>query len=214
MASISSLFGPSGLILLGVILSAVGAMWASTERARFEHDLRVKSDEISELNRRALQTATGGDSFCYFVIGPFSGSSAVLALDHKGEFPLYDVTAEIVDHDKMTELGTGRDKITWTELASARTIINLGNVPPGQSRVLTPDWDFGPGESKSFGVFFAARNGTITQQVELVRVDGEWVSATRVSRDPAHGEEREELLVKIHPEFPRNAEGQVDWFSR
>jgi hypothetical protein len=60
------------LVLLGAILSAIGAFWASArqekfniDRLQYERELRSKSEEISELHKRIVAEITGGEGFCY-----------------------------------------------------------------------------------------------------------------------------------------------------
>jgi hypothetical protein len=64
-ASISALGSVSGLpasvVVLGALVAASGALWASSERTRFERGLRERSDEIARLNREIAASVTGGD---------------------------------------------------------------------------------------------------------------------------------------------------------
>jgi len=77
---------PAAAILIGTMLSVVGAIWSgqnqttsATHRAQFEHDLRLKSDqiatltgqiagksdEIARLNGEIAASVTGGNEFVY-----------------------------------------------------------------------------------------------------------------------------------------------------
>jgi hypothetical protein len=66
------LLGPPGLILLGVIISGIGAFWAAFQQVGVERELRLRSDKIAELSQNALNSVTGGDSFCYIQFYGFS----------------------------------------------------------------------------------------------------------------------------------------------
>ena len=96
---IQILWQPSALIFLGVILSAIGAFLASLQSGKFEHDLRVKSDEIAKLNKEIVNQTIGGDSFCYLSVGSIDNQEniGILVVVHQGKHPLYDVNARIVD---------------------------------------------------------------------------------------------------------------------
>jgi hypothetical protein len=100
---IGELWGPSGLILLAALLGAIGVFWAETRKNFAERQLREKSDKIAELNEKVAGLVTGGDSFCYFQIGsldPATNRGILVALS-SGQYPLYEVTARIVDLQKM-----------------------------------------------------------------------------------------------------------------
>lgn len=81
---LSMIAGPPGLMLIAAILGAIGALWASRQQAQFERELRLKSEEIAQLNKKTLDAVTGGDSFCYLSIYPH-GEKASLMWNHHGE---------------------------------------------------------------------------------------------------------------------------------
>ena len=60
---------PAIVVLVGVLITAIGAFLSSSERTDFERELRKKSDEIAALNRQIAASVTGGDSFCYVQFG-------------------------------------------------------------------------------------------------------------------------------------------------
>jgi gas vesicle protein len=62
--------GPASVIFIGVIISALGALWAARQQAKSAEALRNKSDEIAALNREIAQSIIGGDSFCYLSVSP------------------------------------------------------------------------------------------------------------------------------------------------
>ncbi|MEJ7606336.1 MAG: hypothetical protein WKF37_08720 [Bryobacteraceae bacterium] len=73
--------------------NAIQQLSASTiQTSKLQEKLLSQSDTISDLARQGITTATGGDSFCYMAI--VNGNPIFL---HSGKFPLYDVTARIVD---------------------------------------------------------------------------------------------------------------------
>jgi len=94
---IQSLWGPSGLILLGAVLSAIGALWSSQQQGEFERHLREKSDEIAALNKEVVNLVTGGKSFCYMTVSNINPQSNVglLTFVHSGEHPMFNVAARI-----------------------------------------------------------------------------------------------------------------------
>ena len=91
------IFTPAGLILLGVILSAIGAYLASTQQTQFEHELRKKSDEISGLNREIVNLVTGGGSFAFvYPVVEQSTQDLVLYIVQQGDYPVFDAEVQVM----------------------------------------------------------------------------------------------------------------------
>lgn len=199
--------GPATVTFAFAIVGAAGAFWSVMQGALWERELRKKSDEIAELNRRTAASVTGGDSWCYLALdGQLDdGNSGTLVLVHQGEYPLYDVSIRIVDLDKFEQI---KGNLSLQALAHSDTILNPGNLSPNQASMLGA-WEI-PEKGLRWNIFFAARNGFFTQRLRLLRVSGHWASATTVIRD-ALGKEPETLLEKISEDFPRNSEGEVEW---
>lgn len=55
----------------------------------------------------------------------------------------------------------------------------------------------------------SARNGVVTQELTLRKVNGEWREATRVTREKEG--QKIVLLEDAHPEFPRDQLGKPLW---
>lgn len=198
------ILGPSGLILLGAILSAIGALWASQQQAKFEHDLKVKSEEIAKLNREIVNSVIGGDSFCYLSIGSINPQNniGILVAVSQGEHPIYDVRARIVDLQKFEKI---KDNLTLQTINQSETHINIGNMIKGMSWMVR---EFPLGNTtlqKNFNIFFIARNGFYIQLLRLRKVNDKWISATKVEKNG------EVIFEKIHDNFPRSEKGEIDW---
>jgi hypothetical protein len=206
------LWGPAGLILLGAILSAIGALWAFQQKASFERELRVKSDEIAELNKEIVKSVIGGDSFCYLTIMSLDPrtNSGILTVIHQGDHPIYDVTARIADLQKMEVLeekmkATGSNILDFQEVMKANTIIQIGNMAKGPSASPIGPFSLGTGIERGFNIFFSARNGVFTQLLRMKKINDKWINAAKVERDG------KVLFEKIDSDFPRNSDGNVDW---
>lgn len=124
------MLGPPGLILLGVIISSIGAFWAAYQQTGFEHELRVRSDKIADLSQEALHSVTGGNSFCYFQFMDIQPGIGKLIAIHKGKHPIYDVDARIVDLDKTSNATTPEEKMN----ALIGNNAQIGNLTPGFAR--------------------------------------------------------------------------------
>jgi hypothetical protein len=204
------LWGPSGLIFIGVILSAIGVIlsgigvfWASKQTANFEHELRIKSDEISELNKEIMKSVIGGDSFCYLTMMSLDNQNnvGILTVVHQGEHPVYDVNARIVDLQKMEKI---KDNLSFQNIMQADTNLHIGNMIKGTASTFAP-FQLGSSMERGFNIFFSARNGLFTQLLRMKKINNKWTSATKVERDGKI------IFEKIDKEFPRNKEGLIIW---
>ncbi len=218
---------PMILVLLGALFSAVGVFMATARqnqeklqataaRLQFEQELRAKSEEIAALNKTLASTVTGGDSYCYFLVPALNPDSKLidLMLMHHGDFPLYDVSVQIEDVDKLLELVRGeRAKGTlpyksiteaYQLLGQAATVINVGNFGPNQMEQLGAISIPARGRL-AYNVKFLARNGGVFQRIRFQRVAGEWKRAWQIARD------NDILEEHVDPDFPRSAAGEPIW---
>lgn len=221
---------PAIIICIGVILTAIGGIWAALreenekiqnaeERAKFERELRGKSDEIASLNRDIAAYSRGEGSYCYFEPTVSSSHNAVLpALINVGKNPLYDVRIRIVldPHKRILPEGGKATYDILDEIMRTETRIDVGNlapsnVPDNAYPSLILKWDLPHSEERrAYNVFFSARNDYFTQYLRFWRVKGRWFVASKVFRQLA-GEEGTVLKELVQPGYPRNPDGSIDW---
>ena len=184
--------GPEAVYFVAAVVAAAGAVWMAIQGAQSERELRA--------------AVTGGDSWCYLVLGGLSGggNSALFTAVHQGDCPLYDVSARIVDLDKFDLI---KDNLSLEALAQAQTNLNLGNLSPKQATLLVTLEI--PEKGVRWNIFFSARNGSFDEKLRLVRVEGRWVSAMRVMR--RDGGKQVVLVEQVDPQFPRDSKGAVEW---
>jgi hypothetical protein len=216
---IDRLDGPTIVVFIGALTSAIGVLWFSAERIRSQRELRqmseriaakneeiaAQSQEIAALNREIKDSVIGGDSFCYVVLSNLSARTALLGVIHQGQYPVYDVGIRIVDLEKYDRLG---GTITLEKMAQTDTRLNVGNLGPSQTAMWL-SWPLPDADQQRYNIFISARNGFVTQILRLRRVNGEWKSATKVQRD--FDQNAVVLYERIDPEFPRDTAGQVQW---
>ena len=164
---------------------------------KLQEQLLESNTIISGLAKQNIATVTGGDSFAYAWIQDRFPYFGVVA---QGKYPLYDLRARVVDLDEAKKQSH----------AFLGTTISFGEIVPGMSKSQNIKFEFGNSESRSFNIFFTARNGSWIQLLRLRRLrDGRWVSATRVDRD---GEKlKRPAYEKIDKDFPRNENGGIEW---
>ena len=192
---------PAVVVLLGALLSASGAIWASVEQSRYQRELRAKSDEIAALNHRLAGLVTGGDSFGYLSLSTTTDpNAATLIFVQQGEYPLYDVAARVADLAHWDP--------PKVPLGSYDTTLKVGNVANGTAMILG-NWSLPKVDAANYNIFFSARNGFWTQQIRARRVRGEWKTATRVIRSDGAGEKI--LWERVDDAFPREKDATVRW---
>jgi hypothetical protein len=208
--------GAAVVILVGALISAGGALWSYGEwsygeRTKFEHELREKSNEIAELNRRIASSVTGGDSFCYLSIGSINDQTNVsmLTVVHQGEYPLYDVSLDITDLQKFRQV-TATGPLTFDQMSSYRTTLQVGNVIPNSGMTLRP-WQLPNSDEQDYNVRIWARNGVASQKIRLRRINGGWKSATQVRKLSADQTDSQLVREQVGPDFPLNDRGEVEW---
>lgn len=116
------------LTWLGLLLIAVGTgftIWGQqVMNDRSSRVLEAKTDKITELsmenirlsselskvNQEIAATVTGGESFCYLFPSPSFGKSNTIDfyLQHKGEYPVYDVSIRIWDETCLKVIDHGQ----------------------------------------------------------------------------------------------------------
>ena len=213
-----TLFTLLGLVgLLASAQSAFNAATANNKLSKSLTDLKTSSEEIvrvqglntklqvrllelnatlARLAKENIATVTGGDSFAYAWIQDRFPYFGVVA---QGKYPLYDLNVRIVDLEEAKK----RSNFLGTS-------ISFGEIVPGISRLQDIKFEFGNSESRSFNIFFSARNGSWVQLLRLRKLkDDRWVSATRVDRT---GEKPSKpAYQKIDKDFSLNEKGEIDW---
>lgn len=191
------------IVVVGLVISAIGVLWASQQQASFNLNLLNKSEEIARLNQKLANSVSGGDSFCYLEVSSLDSAknTGQLVVVHQGEHNLYDVHARIVDLEKFDQL---EGKLSFATLKQTDTNISIGNLISSSAQMLHRV-TLGNGNMRRFNIFFSARNGFFNQVLRLKKIHGKWVRAMKVLR------EDKVIYEEVDDEFPRTAEGDVEW---
>ena len=119
---------------------------------------------------------------------------------HQGDFPLYDLTVNITDLDKINKYA-GNPEYAH----EYRKLFSIGTMLPKQSNNLCKVLMLDQENSKSFNIFFSARNGMFHELLRIKKINNEWVSAVKVF-------DGEKILLQSHSDkYPRNTVGEIDW---
>lgn len=197
---------PMVLVALGAILSATGGFLAtyrqnqekiesSQAKAESEKQLRLRSDEIAELNKKIAQSITGGDSYCYVSFALGANDSPLMTLVHEGDFPLYDVSIRIWEPANYQNIPAG----SFEEVMKKDINLNIGNISPKMARLMGR-FELQGRTEVELAVQIGARNGFINQTIVLRKIDGTWKGSNKVRRANHDGTETP-LLDRVDDGF-------------
>lgn len=130
---------------------------------------------------------TGGDGFCYITRDNHFG----LEIIHNGQYPLYNVNAKIVDIDKLNLIKNP----TLENFNNAQVVKSYVELTPNTAHFGDP-WELGDETSRSFNIFWSARNGRFEQLLRFKKIGNKWLYATKIIKNG------QILLEEIEREFP------------
>lgn len=151
-------------------------------------DLEIKTQKM-------INHITGGDSYLYFFPAHFIDTKILWVAIHKGQYPLQQVMVSIVDMEHFNSVFTSRDHTTNYQ---------IGDFHCGTSKTIGEN-ETGDRDRFSFNITTHARNGKFTQQTQFDKIEGSTRIAIRI-KGPSGV-----IYEEVHPDFPVNAEGNVDW---
>jgi hypothetical protein len=142
----------------------------------------------------------GGDSFCFMTLEPGALSwkeKGVPMFIHKGNYPLYGVSAQVIDETKLSELMAGLKQGQGLILAAtlpAETNIEVGDLPSKTNKIM---WDRSIAihghEDVSLHIRYAARNGGWEEDLRASFARGQWTQSVAVYR-MLRGNQKQELF--------------------
>lgn len=192
---------PALLGAVGAFLVAIGGLWAAYRQSTFNAALRQKNEE-ARLNQENAGAITGGDSFCWMVFQVVGLNGELVNANsmpdnlilvpnfiHKGKYPLHDVSARIIDIDELKK-----------NITQATQTVSIGNMTPNFAAI-TPRLTH-HGKDFNFNIFYVARNGSWLQKLRM-----RWVGVEGFGGG-------KELLQEVAANYPRRADGDVDWDAK
>ncbi len=165
-----------------------------------------RSDQVIKLQRNALNglstnlsTLTGKDSFCYLSFIP---GQQYLIFAHIGQFPLYGLSARIVELDRNAKVQ--KENLMGITVSIGDMIqhhASVQSLPSGLGRA--PDYF-------NANIFFSARNGDWTELLREQRIKDKWVRAVRISVRFTYLKKEKVVCETIDREFPKQLNGNID----
>ena len=134
------------------------------------------TEKTIELSRKIENIQTGGDGHCVVSAAYITDKSALLVALVKGEYPLYGVQVRVVDLELFRQT---TDYSIESSKKYQQTYL-MGDLPPNTATTIARiNSDFSSGK-KDFNIFFSARNGFHIQHLRLRKINGKWLSYSKV----------------------------------
>jgi hypothetical protein len=204
------LLKPYVWISAGAILTIIGGVMSALQSEKFQHALQGN--------------IIGGDSYCYILRLIDESEYLQFAVQHVGEYPMYDVTVVIKDitlRAKIFELvGIVNKEMTneeWDKLKKDNFIGKLFEAD-SKSEILRNKWPTLPKGALVMSIYrmklpadktelrflakIYARNVTITQPIRFLKINGKWKESTRVQKFDNEAHRCIELKCELDPEVP------------
>lgn len=206
MANISF---PSILILIGGIMTLVGAFWSGIQSAMQNEQIKQLTAKNTELAEKNIDLVTGGNSYAYYDVGVrFENGinhKVALILHLMGNFPLSDVTIKIDQIIERTNLPTRSFDIE-TIYTKKYSLITHDLFSSNTEMILL---DLNEPNNHFIKITIISRNGEIEQQIRFLKKDnGYFCMAIKVTRyvfkDGAF--KRIELLERVDPDYKKQPE--------
>ncbi len=162
-----------------------------------------------------MNQVTGGDSYCVIVpVYNIPGNTQPLFVAHVGKYNVYDTTAVFTDLTMVRE--NGGKPMDLGKMRALRKRFDIGTVVRTEEdigngqfwstnpRILTTV-EMSPDGEADFAIEFTTRSGAFLEFLLMRRVNQKIVTAIEVLR----GEQV--IQENIDPEFPREADGSINW---
>lgn len=193
------------------LASWVSAQWyrvrkqqkVESELTSIESRIRAATSELEAKSAHIVSHVIGGEAYCRLVLTTdfVPGQPSTLMFLSCGKYPLYEVSARIVD----LEAFNASVRKAVAEDLSSETRLELGTLVPGTAKLVRGSFALGNGTERNFNIFFHARNGGFTQGLRFRKVGAGWLLADYVARG------NNIIFESVPDRFPRNDDGTVEW---
>jgi len=161
------------------------------------------SKRISDLSKQAIETTTGGESFCYMYMEMYTNPGPFPTFIHEGNEPLYNVHVRISDLHK-------EHAPTLAQFFKNEIIFTVGDLAPTSTKMeIDQIIPLSDSPHQDFNVFFDARNGYWDENLRMRKVGNNWLEAIRVTREVRHKHGKPTMKV-LYEQTPKDF-GPLDW---
>jgi hypothetical protein len=193
-----NLWTPLTVVLVGVVITALGVVWAGVQQHRTDTDglkreaglqkelavrsdeLARKSDQIAALNKELLNAMSGGEGYPKLLVLGGAGGRIVFFLMNSGGHALTDVTANVLyisDAEAALKSNPTFDFFEARALEAQSTRkIDVGTLLPSAPFALLPDFKLPDDiDTYSIEITTSSRNGLVKNLILFRKpTGGEW----------------------------------------
>ncbi|MNK16398.1 hypothetical protein D3C87_345620 [compost metagenome] len=164
------------------------------------------STQLAESTLFISQSITGGDGFCEIDIEFYPASNMlgnVVAINH-GKYPLHDYNIRICDLEFLAD-EKNRPPVRFNPVSGKvegmDIEVSLGTILPEAKKTTERALLLGQrGDLCSYNIFMEGKNGYFIQMLRVLRVNNNWIKATRI----INGDTSEILYEKVSDDFPKD----------
>jgi len=205
-SAIINLLGPTFFLAAW----AVGQWFRVRKQQRVEQDLgnietklQRMLDDLDKKTTNLVNTAVGGDSFCFLWALPDNRTDVAsnLLVEQRGQHPLRGVEVTLVDLGRLRVQAMAGPVPPDAQGEQFK----IGDMPHGSARHIPQPLDCSNQTSVSVNAFFNAMNGSWKQYLRLQKAGGRWHRALSVVRDD------KVIFEMVDEGYPRQADGSVQF---
>lgn len=174
-------------------------------QSRIIDDLRKENTDLytklAKSSLRIYQNLTGGDGFCMLTImfENESNSGIFFIKAYKtNQSPIRNVEARIVDENNIGIDNAKSESFSSILENFTKEIIKIDVLEPNTSVITNHKVLLDKTKGVRLNIFFTANSGAFTQLIRMKFLNGQWISATVISRDDTV------IFRSIDATYPKN----------
>ena len=203
-------------VVLTTFLSGLLLFVETNKAAKDAIDTSVKLSKTAEQQQEVLHNLTGGDSYCYLMLGRIDNEAMSWLVLLKGDYPLRNVYVNVKDRDTFDALNRLEGTALLDAMKRNTTTHDVPIVMPRIVRDLGTILNLKDATVKRFRIDIYTPYRKFAQELQLRKVNNEWKFAYKVMEENPiikDGIKTPPKLLTTHsdPGFPVGADGQIHW---
>jgi hypothetical protein len=202
--------------LITTLLSGLLLFVETNKAAKDAIDASVKLAKTAEQQQELLNNLTGGDSYCYLMLGRVDNDTMTWLAILNGNHPLRNVYINVKDRDAFDALNKLEGAALLDAMKRNTTTHDLPIVMPRIVKDLAVILNLKDATVKRFRIDVYTPYHKFAQELQLRKVNNEWKFAYKVVEENPiikGGVETPPKLLTTHsdPGFPVGPNGEIQW---
>jgi hypothetical protein len=169
--------------------------------------------EVQKLNENIHNNVTGGESYCEVEVLSLQDNGKTiyfLGVMNKGDFPLEEVSIELINTTKFKQRKRTDRQATLQDL-SEKEYIKIGNILPHGTAMLNREIILAEGEIVEFGIPIQTKNKFMGQSLRITKIGDKIFTASKIGINGSIGQKGRILSDKADKGFPNEHNGKIKW---